>query len=57
MISKKLKIRIVFGCGKISTINCTSRKQCDSEFKRLSGDSEIYDGHKYTSDFTFERIK
>ena len=55
---KKLNIRIVYGCGKVSTINCTSRKQVDAECARLAKPfTKIYDGSKYTADFTFEKVK
>jgi hypothetical protein len=54
---KKLNIRIVYGCGHVSVMKCNSRKQSDTEFKRLSCGDKIFDGHKYTSDYTCERTK
>jgi hypothetical protein len=54
---KKLNIRIVYGCGHVSVMKCNSRKQSDAEFKRLSCGDKIFDGHKYTSDYTCERTK
>ena len=38
-----------------STINCYRRKESDSEYNRLSSLPPIWDGHKYTPDFSIKK--
>lgn len=56
-MSKKLTIKISYGCGKTSEKTFTTRKGADNEEKRLISATALFDGHKYTSDFSFTRIK
>jgi hypothetical protein len=49
---KKLTIRIVYGCGKVNTKTYTTRKGVDAEYARLIKGDKIYDGTRYTSDYT-----
>jgi hypothetical protein len=57
MSNKKLRIEIIYGCGKKSIQEFTTRKGVDAEYARLVSATEIYNGHTYTSDFTFRKIK
>lgn len=56
-MAKKLGVKITYGCGKVSIIKCTSRKQADREFNLRCGESnKLWDGHKYTSDYKIEKV-
>jgi len=57
MSNKKLTIRIIYGCGKVSSKTYATRKGVDAEYARLAKADKIYDGHKYTSDWTFEKVR
>ena len=53
---KKLAIEVMYGSGKVSIKRFTTRKGVDNYFKRLAKATKIFDGHRYTSSFTFKKI-
>jgi hypothetical protein len=56
-MAKKLGVKITYGCGKVSIIKCTSRKQAESECKLRCGDgNKIWNGKEYTSDYKIKRV-
>lgn len=57
MSNKKLNIEVVFGCGKKSLIKFNNRKGSDAEYARLASATKIFNGHQYTSDFTFTKVR
>jgi hypothetical protein len=55
-MAKKLRIEITYGCGKKTIKPYTTRKGVDAEYARLASASKIYDGRKFTDNFTFCKI-
>ena len=56
-MAKKLGIRIIYGCGKVSLIKYTSRKKAERQYKLACvNDAKLWNGTEYTSDYKVERV-